>query len=180
MATSHSTAYRLPIKDFPGYAVSRDGKVWSCRKKGYGGGFTDSWRELKPDDLARGHLNVALVLNGKRHRRMVHRLVLETFHSPCPDGMEACHNDGVPTNNHIDNLRWDTHSGNLADRIKHGTMTRGENNKGSKLTEEQVRRIRRDRKSGWSLNRLAERENIGITTVCAVTTGQNWGWLEDE
>ena len=50
----------------------------------------------------------------------VHRLVLEAFVGPCPDGMEGCHNDGVPTRNHLGNLRWDTQSENMYDRVRHG------------------------------------------------------------
>ena len=35
--------------------------------------------------------------------RSVGRLVLEVFVGPCPPGMEACHNDGDPHNNWLDN-----------------------------------------------------------------------------
>lgn len=35
--------------------------------------------------------------------------------------MECCHNDGNPSNNIVENLRWDTHSGNMMDRTLHGT-----------------------------------------------------------
>lgn len=71
----------------------------------------------------------------------VHRLVLETFVGPCPDGMEGCHNDGNPTNNVLGNLRWDTHEENTADVRKHGTL-RGENNGRAILTEEQAAEIK--------------------------------------
>lgn len=30
-----------------------------------------------------------------------------------------CHNDGDPTNDHLDNLRWDTHAANMRDLTKH-------------------------------------------------------------
>ena len=51
----------------------------------------------------------------------VHTLVLEHFVCPRPEGMEACHNDGNGMNNHIDNLRWDTHKNNMQDQLRHGT-----------------------------------------------------------
>jgi hypothetical protein len=35
--------------------------------------------------------------------------------------MDGCHNDGDPFNNAVTNLRWDTRSGNLRDKIAHGT-----------------------------------------------------------
>lgn len=54
------------------------------------------------------------------HER-VHRLVLEAFIGPCPDGMVGCHTDGDPLNNRLDNLRWDTPSNNNRDKRAHGT-----------------------------------------------------------
>jgi hypothetical protein len=69
------------------------------------------------------------------------------FRGPCPPGMEACHNNGDPTDNRLCNLRWDTHANNEADKIRHGTYfirarLKGERNGNSKLTEEEVRLIR--------------------------------------
>lgn len=49
----------------------------------------------------------------------VHRLVMITFVGPRPDGMETCHNNGDPTDNRLANLRYDTPSSNIADRIRH-------------------------------------------------------------
>jgi hypothetical protein len=57
---------------------------------------------------------------GVMGQQLVHRVVLETFVGPCPDGMECCHNDDVKTNNRLDNLRWDTHDANVADKVKNG------------------------------------------------------------
>lgn len=41
---------------------------------------------------------------------------------PCPDGMEACHNNGDQLDNRIENLRWDTHSANIYDQVAHGNI----------------------------------------------------------
>jgi hypothetical protein len=40
---------------------------------------------------------------------------------PRPDGMQVCHNNGLRTDNRLSNLRYDTASGNMRDRILHGT-----------------------------------------------------------
>ena len=48
-------------------------------------------------------------------RRYIHRLVLESFVGPCPDGMETRHLDGNRENNHFQNLCWGTHSENMKD-----------------------------------------------------------------
>lgn len=51
----------------------------------------------------------------------VHTLVLEAFVRPRPEGAVACHNDGDPSNNRVENLRWDTYSENNHDLVRHGT-----------------------------------------------------------
>lgn len=52
----------------------------------------------------------------------VHRLVLEVFVGPCPEGMETRHLDGDPHRNWWpENLAWGTHTENMQDRVRHGT-----------------------------------------------------------
>lgn len=77
---------------------------------------------LKQHALRRGHCTVYLRggIRANDRRALVHRLVLESFVGPCPEGWECCHNDGDPTNNRLENLRWDTRSNNGHDRVRHG------------------------------------------------------------
>ena len=44
---------------------------------------------------------------------LVHRLVLETFVGPCPEGMECDHRNHNTADNRIENLAWITHSDNM-------------------------------------------------------------------
>lgn len=67
-----------------------------------------------------GHLVVALYRQGVRTTPNVHRLVLAAFVGPCPDGMECCHWDDDPTNNRLENLRWDTPRANQLDAVRNG------------------------------------------------------------
>lgn len=68
-----------------------------------------------------GHKVVRLKRNGCGRNRYVHQMVLEAFVGPRPAGMDACHNDGNPSNNVVSNLRWDTTSNNILDAVVHGT-----------------------------------------------------------
>lgn len=68
-----------------------------------------------------GYQRVALTRDNQRIYLLVHRLVLSAFVGPCPDGMEACHEDSNRQNNTVTNLRWDTRSSNNRDRVRHGT-----------------------------------------------------------
>jgi hypothetical protein len=99
---------------------------------------------LKPQVRNRcGHLRVSLYAGGRHVLAAVHRLVLTAFVGPCPDGMECRHLDGNPSNNRIENLVWGTQAENQADRIRHGTSNLGERNGLAKLTEANVREIRK-------------------------------------
>lgn len=68
----------------------------------------------------RGHLLVQLWRNRVSDQRLLHRLVLEAFVGPCPDGMLGCHYDDDPSNNHISNLRWATRADNSLDATRNG------------------------------------------------------------
>lgn len=70
---------------------------------------------LKPTLQKRGYMAVSI-----GGTKLVHRLVLEAFIGTCPEGMETCHNNGVRTDNRLENLRWDTSSANNDDIVKHG------------------------------------------------------------
>lgn len=72
-------------------------------------------------------------------RVAVHTLVLEAFVGPRPAGMQACHWDDDGDNNHLSNLRWDTHKGNSADRERNNTHCP----EGHEYTEENTYRFTR-------------------------------------
>lgn len=84
-----------------------------------------------------GHMSVHLGYDKKRISVSVHKLVLLAFVGPAPDGMECCHNNGIAWDNRIENLRWDTHKNNNADRKKHGKYATGKDhhNYGKKMPE---------------------------------------------
>jgi hypothetical protein len=174
MATSHSTAYRVAIKDFPGYAVSRDGKVWSCRPRNGRGDLEKTWRELKWNKKRDGHMQVSLQLNNKQCYKMVHRLVLEAFDRPCPQGMEGCHKDGDPSNNQLVNLRWGTPKENHQDKVKHGTDGKGERNPNAVLTETDVLTIKKRIADGEVPARVAKDYHIHRNTTYRIRDGGLW------
>ena len=100
-----------------------------------------------------------------------HKLVMEAFVSVRPEGMECCHNDGNPQNNHWSNLRWDTPKNNHADKIKHGTTNRGEQCGTAKLTLEQVRAIRQDTR----LQRIIAAEyGVRDNTISRIKSFKRW------
>lgn len=109
-----STEWR-PVVGYEGaYEVSDAGQVRSIARRDTRGAYRPG-RLLAQSTKERGHLAVSLWWGNRRRLIGVHRLVLEAFTGPCPDGMEACHYDGDAKNNHLSNLRWDTRVANAAD-----------------------------------------------------------------
>lgn len=103
------------------YSVSSHGRV----KRTAAGKGAQAGRILRGSPNTFGHVQVQLYLEGVSTVLQIHRLVLQAFLGPCPEGMEGCHNDGDPSNNRLDNLRWDTRSENMLDKRIHGTHNMG-------------------------------------------------------
>lgn len=164
------------IAEFPGYQVNRSGDVRSWNPRKPGGRRPLFPRYLKPArNSAFGHLQVRFQKDGRQHAKLAHRLVLEAFVGPCPDGMVACHNNGVPDDNRLKNLRWDTQAGNLADREAHGTVPRGAD-AGSKLTEDDVVDILA---SIDNHAQAAAAHGISKQTVMLIRLGKRWKHVFD-
>lgn len=115
----------LPVAGYEGtYEVSNQGRVRSLdrirvSKNGRRRPFKGT--VLSPGTSIGGYQVVSLHDNARRRLSYIHALVLEGFDCLRPPGMVACHYDGNPSNNRIDNLRWDTYSNNQHDKRRHGT-----------------------------------------------------------
>lgn len=160
------------------YRISKRGEVQSAwTRRGRKCLISDSWRSLQPIQR-HGYLTINLTKGGgQKQNRSVHRLVLEAFVGPCPDGLVACHNDGDPRNNDLSNLRWDTPLANSDDKLLHGTMCRGEAARHAKLREHEVLDIRRLGAEGHSTSSLAERFQVSVRNIRAIISGRSWRHL---
>lgn len=113
----------LPLPSYEEcYEVSDFGRVRSLDRVRPWNGTVKLFRGriLRPGVNSTGRLGVCIHRDGGRYR-LVHQLVMEAFVGPCPDGMEVCHNNGDHLDNRLSNLRYDTRSANVLDRVKHGT-----------------------------------------------------------
>lgn len=76
---------------------------------------------LSRQDQRHGHLTTKLTDCGGRPRAArVHHLVALAFIGPRPEGMQVCHHNDDPTDNRVENLRYDTPAANVADSIRNG------------------------------------------------------------
>lgn len=116
-----------PIPGYEGcYEASDLGRIRSLPRTVRFGNYQRriKGRTRKPVNLG-PYLAVNLSVDGKAKMRTVHQLVLEAFIGPRPHGQEACHNNGDPHDNRLENLRWDTKSANSYDALQHGAHPTG-------------------------------------------------------
>ena len=156
-----------PIVGYEGlYEVSNAGRIKSVRS-GHIKVYTHDKQKRRPF--------VGLWKNNKLRVIYPHKAVLEAFVGLRPFGLEACHNNGDPFDNRLENLRWDTSRNNQLDRIKHGTSNRGERCAASKLTEAQVRAIRADNR----LQReIAAEYGVRENTISRIKSRQRWAHID--
>lgn len=119
-----------------------------------------------------------IYLDGQNGR--VCRIVCERINGPAPtpehEAAHSCGNDhlGCVSPHHI---RWATGSENNQDKLLHGTHNRGERHSLAKLTEADVRAIRKLRGT-LSRSDIADRFGVSVATIKSVFAGQTWGWLD--
>lgn len=150
-------------RDIPGfeglYKVSSEGEVFSIRND----------RLLKPWKHPRGYLAFNL---GQTKKFTAHTLVMLAFVGPPPPEMEVCHNNSIKTDNRLENLRYDTKSGNRKDIV----YQRGENHSQSVVSESTVLKIV---EMGRSVNpsKISKALSVSRGVVNQVLRGETWGWL---
>jgi len=119
----------------------------------------------------KGYLNIALWCNDAVKVMRVHRLVLEAFVGPCPQGHEGAHLDGNPGNNHLENLAWVTRAENHSHKKLHGTALIGERQHQSKLKDSQVLEIFH---STIPAPQICGRYNVSASAVRMIRQGVTW------
>lgn len=158
------------IYGFPGYEIGSDGSIWSRR-------IGNKWKKMKLQDNGAGYLTVILYKKDgyTNERILVHKLVLTAFRGKRPKGMECRHLDGNRGNNNLYNLQWGTIHENIKDKKRHGNFIQGEKQWASKITENDVRQIRKLRKEkGYTLFKLAKIFNVTFTNIGLIIQRKTW------
>ena len=168
MACDDATETWMPIPEFVGYEASNTGQIRGPR------GVI-----LSPAIHPRGYLIVSLWRreNGLRVRRSrtVHRLVAAAFFGPCPKGLEVNHKDGNKLNGRIDNLEYVSKGANEHHAHVTGLKShRGTRNPATRLTDEDVVRIRQRYANGERQPSIAKSFGISQPAVSLIVSRKNW------
>ena len=112
---------------------------------------------------------------GTRHSP-THRLSCEMAYGPPPtplhtDAAHTCHTRACLNPRH---LRWATRKENMLDKRRDGTHPQGERHGMCKLTENDVREIRRQVADGTMQSVLADQYKMSRAAVCLIVSGKNW------
>lgn len=156
------------------YEVSILGRVRTiARRDTLGRNILARIRKLSVNVLS-GYVYVNLQLDGLIQLKAVHIAVLEAFVGNRPNGMQACHLNGIQSDNRLENLRWGSPQSNYTDRARHGRVARGEHHYAAKLNEVDVERIRDMVTAGCRQKMLALQFGISRSAVCLIANGKNW------
>lgn len=151
------------------YDISSMGSVYSRK-----------FRKTMALNLERkGYVSVELWKEGKNKRCKVHRLVAITF-IPNPDNKRTVnHINSIRSDNRVDNLEWATQSENIIHAFKYGNKDQhGERHSHNKLTESQVREIRK-LKGNKTQQQIAEMFNVSRGNIGLIHRGLTWSHIQD-
>ncbi len=153
------------------YSVTADGRIWSYGKCNN----NQNGKYLKLANHHTGYATVSLRKNKRRHTLVVHRIVAIAL-LPNPLLLpQINHKNGVKTDNRIGNLEWCTGSQNKlhAHRVLGVKNVCGSAHKNSKLSEEDVRKIKAEI-GKVSYRQLGFKYKISGNIIRNIALGKAW------
>lgn len=143
------------VKSLDHYIKSKNGK---CLKKG---------RILQKFKTKKGYLQTSLSKDTKRLNTGIHRVVALAF-IPNPENKpQVNHINGIKTDNRVENLEWCTNKENQIHAVKNKLSKHNlaEKHHNSKLTNEDVIKVRQLHSIGFKNHELAKDYNISRTAM---------------
>ena len=155
------------------YEISDQGNVRSLTRPRTqrGGGITQG-EMLNPWLTPQGRRMVSLEGGQKR---LVSNLMLETYVSERPPGMQACHGPKGDSDDSLENLYWGTASRNNGeDKVRDGTSNRGTRSGHTRLSWFDVEQIRTRAGGGETQRSIGLTYGITQSAVSRIVTTDTW------
>ncbi len=137
---------------------------------------SDKNKVLKLWKTKKGYLGVSLRCKGIRKSFMIHQLVMRAFVGFPENGLQVAHNNGIPNDNKLSNLRYVTPKENMEDRRRHGRTARGSRSGGAKLDEAVVKTLLKIKNlnSELTTSELAHLACVHRETIENIFKGEQW------
>lgn len=160
------------------YYVSENGDVfrkWKHKITQNKPQMVRRYRDGKP--IKDKYIGVYIYQKGKGTFFLIHRLVAEVY-LPNPDNLpEVDHLDTNRFNNHYTNLEWVSNPENMKRALENNIFVKGENTKQSKLTNDDVRYIRKNYIKGckeYGSLALAKKFKISQSQISRIVNNTSW------
>jgi len=151
------------------YMVTIYGEIISIKK--------ETKKILRTEIDRDGYHHVIIYINGKPHRKSVHRLVAEAFIPNVYDKPEVNHIDGDKSNNSADNLEWVT----TKENIKHAwdnnlsTAKKGGEHPEAVYSEKQIRQVcKMLEKNKKTMFEISDKTGVSYTVVKQIRNHIIW------
>lgn len=107
-----------------------------------------------------------------------HRIAYELTYGEIPKGLDICHECDNPICCNPAHLRAGTESDNMQDCLRKRRYPCGQDNPVSKLTDDQVREMRRRLADGETSVTLAKEFGVSQNLVSLIRRRKRWAWLD--
>ena len=156
--------------------IDRESRVYGRKRNGTIQGQFTQFRPgkiLSPCPARHGYLEVAVMIDGKRTKYRVHRLVARAFVDGHFEGASVDHLDGNKTNNLPSNLEWVTLSENTRRQWESGLVDlRGDLHTTAKLTNLQAHACAVLYDNNFPPSQIAEWFGVSSAAVYKIANGR--------
>lgn len=160
------------------FEIKDNGEVWRIARRDTSG--KANIIKLTPKRVGRilqdGYWGLSSKIGSKTLNVRIHRLVYFRFYGSIPDGFVIDHIDHNPLNNHPSNLQAISYSENIRrSPIRKARLARGEKHPHSKLTNAQVKQIRKEYAAGGITQKdLGTRYGIHPEHIGCIVRKEKW------
>lgn len=147
-------------------------RFWNKVKKGPEPSSCHLWNGAK-DSSGYG----IVTIDGKNHA--AHRLSYEWANGrKIPKGYVLLHNCDTANCVNDKHLSLGTQDENVKDRVSKNRSARGKNNGRARLSDKNIKKIKKLRAKGWTEKAIAMLFGVGRSTISNILHGRTWGWSE--